>query len=409
MGCSPVGGLTNPECGINIGHPPTYLKDFCLSHDPPSRAQLRVLMISKACVVGAYQRKLEEIACHSDVALTVIVPPAWKDARGMLGLERAYTSGYRLLAEPIRFNGNFHLHYFPTLARRAAEIRPDIVHIDEEPYNFAAYHALRIARRHAAKSLFFSWQNIDRRYPPPFGLMERWVLDHADYGLAGTADAADVWRRKGYRGPLAVIPQFGVDPEIFKPGAGQRDHFVIGYAGRLVPEKGLDLLIRAALGLPGKWLIRLAGDGPQRGSLAGLAGVLNIGGSLEFIGSLPSTAMPDFYRGLDALVLPARALPNWKEQFGRMLIEGMACGVPVVGARSGAIPEVIGQAGLTFAEGDVEGLRACLASLIEHPRLREQLANAGRERVLAHYTQAQVAARTVEVYRELAGRVHAAG
>jgi glycosyltransferase involved in cell wall biosynthesis len=323
----------------------------------------------------------------------------------MLRLERAYTRGYELLAAPIRFNGNFHLHYFPTLARRVAHFKPDIVHIDEEPYNLAAWHALRIARRNAAKSLFFSWQNIDRRYPMPFGLMERWVLSHIDYGLAGTAESAAVWRGKGYGGPLAVIPQFGVDPEIFTPGSRHEgESFVIGYAGRLVPEKGLDLLIRAALGLPGKWLIRLAGDGPQRESLAGLAGILNIGGSVEFVGSLSSTAMPDFYRGLDALVLPARALPNWKEQFGRMLIEGMACGVPVIGARSGAIPEVIGEAGLTFAEEDVDGLRACLISLIEHPRLREQLAVSGRERVLAQYTQAQVAARTVEVYREMAGR-----
>jgi glycosyltransferase involved in cell wall biosynthesis len=317
------------------------------------------------------------------------------------GLE--FHRSYRLIADPIRFNGSFHLYYFPLLARRMAEFQPDIVHIDEEPYNLAAYHALRLARRRGTKSLFFSWQNIERRYPPPFGWMERWVLNHADYALAGTAEAAGVWRGKGYRGRTAVIPQFGVDPDIFRPGgeAHDPDHFVIGYAGRLVKEKGLDTLIQAALGLPGRWLIRLAGDGPERGALAGLAGILNVGGSVEFLGPMPSSAMPGFYRGLDALALPARTCRNWKEQFGRMLIEAMACGVPVVGARSGAIPEVIGQAGLTFPEDDVEALRACLVSLAKHPRLREQLAEAGRARVLANYTQAQVAARTVEVYREM--------
>jgi len=371
---------------------------------PPGR-RLRVLMVSKACVVGEYQRKLEEIASDPDVELTVIVPPAWKDARGLLRLERAHTDGYRLLAEPIRFNGNFHLHHFPTLARRVSEFKPDIIHIDEEPYNYATYHALRIARRAGAKALFFSWQNINRRYPLPFARMERWVLDHADYGIAGTEEAADVWRAKGYQGKLAVIPQFGVDPEIFRPGRRRGDdHFVIGCAGRLVKEKGLDLVIQAALTLPGRWLIRLAGDGPEREALAGLAGILNVGGSLEIIGPQPSAAMPDFYRGLDALVLAPRATPSWKEQFGRVLIEAMACGVPVVGARSGAIPEVIGEAGLTFAEGDIEGLRECLVSLAEHPRLRAQLGEAGRARVLANYTQAQVAARTVEVYKEMMGR-----
>jgi glycosyltransferase involved in cell wall biosynthesis len=363
-------------------------------------------MVSKALVVGAYQRKLEEIARSPDIDLIVIVPHAWKDPRGLLALERAHTAGYQLLAEPIRFNGSFHLHTYPTIGRRLMEIKPDIVHIDEEPYNLATFDILRRARRLGAKSLFFTWQNIERRYLPPFSWMERWVLNNSDYALTGTQESADVWRRKGYQGLLAVIPQFGVDPEIFAPPSKpvQRDRFVIGYAGRLVDEKGLDALIRAALGLPGQWLIRLAGDGPERDKLAGIAGILNIGGSVEFVGGLNSTDMPDFYRGLDAVVLPARTRPNWKEQFGRLLIEAMACGVPVIGSHSGAIPEVIGDAGLTFPEDDVDALRACLRSLVDHPRLRQQLSKAGRQRVIDHFTQASIAARTVEVYREMVDR-----
>ena len=364
-------------------------------------------MISKACVIGTYQRKLEEIAGHDNIDLTVIVPPGWKDTRGMLSLERAHTSGYRLLAEPIRLNGNFHLHYYPTLAQRIAEFQPHIVHIDEEPYNLATFHALRLARRAGAKSLFFTWQNIDRNYPPPFSWMEKWVLQHIDYAIVGTDEAAEVWKRKSYVGPLTVIPQFGVDPDIFSPNTQGRDAssgdrpFVIGYAGRLVQEKGLDLAIDAVARLPGKWLLSLAGDGPERERLIEKAGLYNIGGSVHFPGPIASTDMPDYYRSLDALVLPARTMSNWKEQFGRMLIEGMACGVPVIGARSGAIPGVIGDAGLTFPEGDANALRDCLFSIMEHPRLREQLIEAGRRRVLEHFTQAQIADQTVEVYRQM--------
>ncbi|MBN1312501.1 MAG: glycosyltransferase family 4 protein [Anaerolineae bacterium] len=368
---------------------------------------MRVLMISKACVIGTYQRKLEEIARHDNIDLTVIVPPAWKDARGMLPLERAYTSGYQLLAEPIRFNGSFHLHYYPTLAQRIADVRPHIVHIDEEPYNLATLHALRLARRAGAKSLFFTWQNIDRRYPLPFAWVEKWVLSRIDHAIAGTQEAAEVWEKKGYSGPMTVIPQFGVDPDIFAPDSTKEDApagdkpFVIGYAGRLVPEKGLDLAIDAVARLPGKWLLSIAGDGPERERLNEMAGLYNIGGSVHFQGPVFSAGMPDYYRSLDALVLPARTMSNWKEQFGRMLIEGMACGVPVIGARSGAIPEVIGDAGLTFPEGDANALRDCLLSLIEHPRLRKQLIEAGRRRVLEHFTQTQIADQTVEVYRSM--------
>jgi hypothetical protein len=81
----------------------------------------------------------------------------------------------------------------------------------------------------------------------------------------------------------------------------------------------------------------------------------------------------------------------------------MACGVPVVGSDSGEIPNVIGEAGLVFAEGDERALRAKLSQLMTDSALREELAQRGRARVLAHYTQAQVAAKTYQVYCELLG------
>ncbi len=374
-----------------------------MSDRPTPPETLRILMISKACVVGIYQRKLEEIATHPGIELTVAVPPAWESPSGSQVLERAYTTGYRLVVEPIRFNGNFHLHYYPRIGRLIDRIRPHILHIDEEPYNFATFHALRAGRQVGAKALFFSWQNLLRRYPPPFSWMERWVLAHVDYGIAGTQEAVEVWRAKGYPGPLALIPQFGVDAEIFSPAGGprERDHLAIGYAGRMVEEKGIDTLIRAVAGLPGEWTLSLLGQGPRRDTLRELAEQLKIGERVRFESPIPSTEIPAYYHRLDALVLPSRTRPNWKEQFGRVMIEAMACGVPVIGSDSGAIPGVIGEAGLIFPEGEVETLRDGLLALMRQPDLRRDLAERGRKRVLERFTQAQIAAQTVAVYREM--------
>jgi glycosyltransferase involved in cell wall biosynthesis len=111
--------------------------------------------------------------------------------------------------------------------------------------------------------------------------------------------------------------------------------------------------------------------------------------------------MPAYYGQLDVLVVPSRALPNWKEQFGRVLVEAMACGVPVIGSDSGEIPNVIADAGLVFPENDVAGLRSHLLELQQRPELRRELSQRGRQRVLDHYTQAQIAAQTVRVYREV--------
>jgi glycosyltransferase involved in cell wall biosynthesis len=365
---------------------------------------MRVLMVSKACLVGAYQRKLEEIARHQDVELTVAVPPSWRDERGELPLERAYTTGYDLVVEPIRFNGHFHAHYYPRLGRLVSRVRPDLVHIDEEPYNFATAHALWWSRRTGSRTLFFSWQNLNRRYPVPFRWFERYVLRRADYGLVGNQAAHHVWRDKGYKGPVAVIPQFGVDPEIFEPTLQTPDPgrgFVIGYVGRFVPEKGVNLLVEAAAGLPGLWQLVLAGSGPDRGELERLARELGIGERVFFDGQIPSTQMPAFFQQLDVLVLPSRTQSNWMEQFGRVLVEGMACGIAVVGSNSGEIPSVIGDAGLIFQENDAADLRQQLHRLQDQPELRRELGRRGRQRVLERFTQKQIAAQTVAVYREM--------
>lgn len=364
---------------------------------------MRVFMISKACVTGMYQRKLEEIA-RLGVTLTVAVPPIWRDERGELPLERTYTAGYELRVTPIALNGRYHLHWYPRLQSLLADVRPDVVHVDEEPYNLAAYQALRLARRYGAKTLFFTWQNLYRRYPPPFGWLEQYAYRRASCAIAGNQDAARVLRAKGYRGPVRVIPQFGVDASLYAttervPG----QPFTIGYVGRLVPEKGIEDLIRAASKLVGNWRVRVLGSGPDRGRLDALARSLGAGERVHFDGSLPSGDVPAYLGQLHALVLPSRTCPNWKEQFGRVLIEAMASSVPVVGSDSGEIPNVIADAGLVFPEGDVEALAGHLESLMAQPALWAELARRGRERVLAHFTQAQVAAQTVAVYREMVG------
>jgi glycosyltransferase involved in cell wall biosynthesis len=363
-------------------------------------------MISKACLVGAYQRKLEEIAQFPDIALTVIVPHEWREPGGaVVRLERAHVAGYELLAEPLAFNGHFHLYFDPRLARHLTRVRPHVVHIDEEPYNLATFHAMWLARRHGARALFFTWQNLDRNYPFPFNWIERYNLRHASVGIAGNHEAIEVWRAKGYTGPMSVIPQFGIDPELFKPRGrsayNRESGFAIGCVARLVEEKGVDVLLRAVAGLPGVWRVYVLGVGPQRQSLEALARAPGLADRVVFDNPIPSTQMPAYLTGLDVLVLPSRTRPHWKEQFGRVLIEAMACGVPVIGSMCGEIPKVIGDAGLIFAEDDADALRDALLRLQRDDELRRDLAARGRARVLAHYTQKQIAAATVEVYRQM--------
>ncbi|MFN8451411.1 MAG: glycosyltransferase family 4 protein, partial [Anaerolineae bacterium] len=340
------------------------------------------------------------------VDLLALVPPSWHDERGEVLLERVYTDGYRLETLPIRRNGSFHLHYYDGLGAAIRRFQPEIVHIDEEPYNLAAWQALWHARRVHAKSLFFSWQNILRRYPPPFNWGERWMLDHVDYLIAGTESAADVWRAKGYRGRAAVIAQFGVDPDLFRPADETPARpFTIGCVARLVPEKGLIVLLHAVAQLGGDWRLRIVGGGPLLADLQSLAALLGIADQVTFLSQIPSTEMPAQYHEFDVLAVPSLTMPNWKEQFGpRATVEAMASGIPVVGSDSGAIPNVIGDAGMIVPEGDVEALAAALYLLRSNPEMRAELGRQGRVRVLTYYTHAGVAEATVEVYNEMLGQ-----
>jgi glycosyltransferase involved in cell wall biosynthesis len=373
----------------------------------PGGSILRALIASKALIVGAYQRKLDEIAAHDDVELIAVVPPSWREGGFERRIERPQDARYEFVVSPIAANGNFHLFFFPELPRLLDRYRPDVLHFDEEAYNFSTFMAVRQARARRIPSLFFTWQNINRRYPLPFRLMERYVYATAACALAGTPSAERVLREKGYRGPVSVFPQFGVDPNLFMPEPGIREQgrsFTIGFAGRLVPEKGVELLVDACAALSLDFRLRIMGEGPALQSIEARARLRGVSDRLEIPGPVRSTEMPAHLRQLDALVLPSLTRPNWSEQFGRILVEAMACGVPVVGSDSGEIPDVVGDAGLVVPEGDVPAITRALECLANDAELRASLARRGRERVLERYTHRQIAEQTVATYRRWARR-----
>jgi glycosyltransferase involved in cell wall biosynthesis len=368
---------------------------------------MRVLMISKALVAGTSQRKLEEIAKLPEVDLTLVTPLYWQSDDGSKQvLERLYTSGYRMVETPMKFNGNFHLHYYPELGRIMREVRPDVVHIDEEPYNLATYLAMRQARQQGARALFFTWQNLYRDYPPPFRQMELYNYKHAAAAIAGNRDAEKVLRRKGYTGPIQIIPQFGFDTDIYKRSTPRvprqpRDPFTIGFIGRLKEEKGLPLIVEALTMLPDYCRAVFSGNGPMKTVLTEQAARLGVIERVLFKPGVPTSQVPHEMEQWDVHVLPSISRPNWIEQFGRTLAEAMSCETPVIGSSSGEIPHVIGDAGLIFKEGDARELSACIQKLLDDPALYAELAKRGRQRVLDNYTQQHIAQQTYEVYASI--------
>jgi glycosyltransferase involved in cell wall biosynthesis len=367
-------------------------------------------MISKALVTAAYRSKVVALNALSggEIEVGVLTPPAW----GQLPFEaRSEDGAYPLFVRPIWGNGRNHLHRYPALGEVLRRYRPHLIHIDEEHYSWVTFETVLHARRMGIATLFFTWQNLYKRYPWPFSAFERTVFATCPEAIAGNREAKAVLRQKGYRGRVTVIPQFGVDPA-YAPAEdsrdrerwGTQDRFAIGYVGRLIPEKGLDDLLAAAAPLLARHsdaLLMLVGSGPWRASGEAQVKALGLEAQARFISWVSSQEMPSIMRALDVLVLPSRTTPRWKEQFGRVLTEAMASGTVVVGSDSGEIPHVIGDAGLTFPEGSTATLAEALERLYQDPELRHGLRQQGLERVRRHFTQEAVAAATLEVYRRV--------
>jgi glycosyltransferase involved in cell wall biosynthesis len=248
---------------------------------------------------------------------------------------------------------------------------------------------------------FYAAQNILKAYPSPIRQMERWVFQRSSFAFPVTRGALEVLRTKGYRHSAEVLP-LAIDPRMYHPRPEHRsqertqlgispDCFVLGYVGRLVAEKGLETLLLALDQLQGvPWELLLVGSGPFEAALRQKVDGMKGGrGRVRFIGYVPHEEAPRWLSTFDVLVLPSETGHNWKEQFGRVLVEAMACGTPVVGSSSGEIPHVINATGggLIFPEKDVNALTRSLILLAESPGLRRNLIERGQQSVAEFYDQ----------------------
>ncbi|MFQ5685582.1 MAG: glycosyltransferase [Candidatus Scalindua sp.] len=364
---------------------------------------MKVLVIWKALVSKAHHRKLKVLAGFKDVEITLVVPTKWDKTN----LEKEYCNEYKIIPVKVVLSGYNHFHWYPGLERYVRQVQPDILHIEEEHYSLVTFQAIRLAGKYNIKCLFVSWQNIYKKYPFPFSWIEGYNLKNADYAIAGSKEVRNVLVKKGISNKrISEIP-LGVDTKMFhkmeSTGLRHRlrlEAFTIGFLGRFVAEKGVMDLLEAVSRIKGKFNLLLVGDGKLRNKITVEGSRLGIE-QIKIIDTIPSSQVPNYLNCMDCLVLPSHTTKTWKEQFGRVLIEAMACEVPVVGSDSGEIPNVIGNGGLIFREGDVDDLSSKLEVLINNEDVRVELANKGRQRVQTHFVQEKVAEDTYKIYQKM--------
>jgi glycosyltransferase involved in cell wall biosynthesis len=267
------------------------------------------------------------------------------------------------------------------IARQLRGIRPDAIWVQEEPIDPFLLEMLALYRfRDRPRIATAVCENI---FPRPRLLAERTarrlLWPRLDHLLTVAEPSLEGIRAAGMPEsvPASTLVAGGLEPDgEVKPMALPFDEasFTVGFAGRLIEEKGWRLLVQA---LPENTCLVLAGDGPQRPEVEALAAGDD---RVYYLGLLPKHELWSLYAALDCLAVPSLTTPRWKEQSASTLVDGLCMGLPVVASDSGGIPDIMGPAGLVAAEGDVGALRDALVRLRDQPELRAKLEAAGRER-----------------------------
>ncbi|WP_422931953.1 glycosyltransferase family 4 protein [Singulisphaera sp. PoT] len=375
----------------------------------------KLLMVGHSYVVTLNRRLCQEVALAGgpELDVTVAAPASFQGDLGPIQLESPENEPFKLVGIPTSLSKIPHVFsYGRALKKLLQGQRWDIVHVWEEPYIFAG---AQLAWWTPPRStlIYSSFQNQPKKYPPPFNLFERYCLKRAAGWTAfGDTVAHNLKDRPGYRErPSRTIP-VGVDLDVFQPDAMARQRVlaslgwkeegppIIGYLGRFVPQKGLPMLMRVLNRLdPTTWRAMIVGGGAMEAELREWAS--RFGDSVKIVTGVNHDEVPAHLNAMDLLVAPSQTTPAWREQFGRMLVEAMGVGVPIVASDSGEIPNVVSNAGLIIPEADESAWVIALQRLLQNRAQRHELRVRGRTRAKETFAWPTVAQQYLDFFMQL--------
>ena len=369
----------------------------------------RLLTIAHSYAVDVNRVLAQELAATGEWDVTAVGPARFHGDLSWHVFEPKPSELCVPVPIPVHFSRRVHLMLY---GRRLAGLlqQPwDLVHCWEEPY-VASAAQVAFSTPRDIPIVFATFQNIAKRYPPPFNWIERYSLARAAGVIAFGKTVFDVMSARVPPGtPMKVISP-GVDVTRFAPDCAARSRVrealgwsgatpVVGFVGRFVDEKGCMLLTKALDRLEEPWRALFVGGGLLEADLR--AWGRRHGDRVRIETGVGHNDVPAYLNAMDLLCAPSLTTARWREQFGRMLIEAFACGIPIVASDSGEIPHVVGDAGLVVPEGDVLGWTHAIRRVVADPVLRADLARRGRARAERAFAWPVVARQHLDFFNDI--------
>lgn len=368
------------------------------------RRRLRVLRVYHSGVVTAWRAREDRLADH-DVDVHLVCAERWNEGGAHVALTPR--AGEQIQGVPTVGRHPFRFFYSPWRLWRALRDNRDVdvLDIHEEPAALATLETLALARLAGldAPVVLYSAQNLHKRYPPPFRWFERWMLRRAVAVHTCNDQVEPVLRAKGFTAEVVNLG-LGIDLGHFSPGAAGREipvgRLQVGFVGRFTEQKGIFTLLDAIGQVDGVELT-FVGAGPEEQRLREAIVARDLIDRVRIHGFVDHAELPALYRTFDVLAVPSLDRSNVREQFGRVIVEAMACGTPVITSDVGAFPSVGGDATIIVPEGDPAAVAQALVRLRDDPGSLQELRERGRERA-RYFSWHRIAADQAALYRRVA-------
>lgn len=371
--------------------------------------KIRVLFVSHTYVVGVNQGKLGALVNSQKVDIGLLVPVKWKTKtwNQKFDLEQAYPKIDYFPAK-VLFSGivGAYIYYPWKIWQVLQDFQPDIIHVEQEVFSLSALQLAFFSRLKNIPLVVFSWENQERDLSLPRRWIRQFVLETAKLLVAGNQDGKHLLQKWNFSGEIEVMPQMGVDTSLFpvKTTESKQQEFNIGYVGRFVECKGIDLLLEAACRLKElkyNFQLTLCGSGEAEKELQAKARQLEIEELVIWKQKVPHAEVPMEMSKFDVLVLPSRSISSWKEQFGHVLIEAMSMGIPTIGSNCGEIPNVIDRQDLVFPEEDVASLTAILQRAIDDRQWYREISSYSIDRIKKCYSHERMAEKHIKLWQTI--------